>query len=91
MAQVDDYDTHDDVAWFRDELRQRDRRIAELQSELDKAKDVLRRFDGYVETVRTIVGKAQKRTGDALPKQVEAAIEAGAALVTEAKGLGRGH
>ena len=70
MAQVDDYDTHDDVAWFRDELRQRDRRIAEFQSELDKAKDVLRRFDGYVETVRTIVGKAQKRTGDAMPPTI---------------------
>ena len=90
MAQVDDYDTHDDVAWFRDELRQRDRRIAELQSELDKAKDVLRRL---MDTSRPSAPswKAQKRTGDALPKQVEAAIEAGAALVTEAKGLGRGH
>jgi hypothetical protein len=35
--------------------------------------------------------KAQKRTGDALPKRVAAVIETGAALVTEAKGLGRGR
>jgi hypothetical protein len=33
--------------------------------------------------------KAQKRTGDAVPKQVQAAIETGKALVTAAKGLGR--
>ena len=35
--------------------------------------------------------KAQKRTGDALPKRVEQVIETGKALVTEAKGLGRGR
>ncbi len=35
--------------------------------------------------------KASKRTGDALPGQVQAVIEAGAALVTKAKGLGRGR
>jgi hypothetical protein len=34
---------------------------------------------------------AQKRTGDALPQQVQAVIEGGQALVTEAKGLGRGR
>ena len=33
--------------------------------------------------------KSQKRTGDALPKQVQAVIETGNALVQEAKGLGR--
>jgi len=33
--------------------------------------------------------KTQKRTGDALPKRVQAVIETGQALVTEAKGLGR--
>ena len=33
MAQTDDYDFHDDSAWFRDLLRQRDRLIAELTSE----------------------------------------------------------
>jgi hypothetical protein len=35
--------------------------------------------------------KSQKRTGDALPKQVETVIETGKALVQEAKGLGRGR
>jgi hypothetical protein len=35
--------------------------------------------------------KAQKRTGDALPQQVQAVIETGQALVQEAKGLGRGR
>jgi hypothetical protein len=35
--------------------------------------------------------KSQKRTGDALPKRVEEVIETGKALVTEAKGLGRGR
>ena len=34
--------------------------------------------------------KAQKRTGDALPKQLEQVIETGEALVTEAKGFGSG-
>jgi hypothetical protein len=33
--------------------------------------------------------RAHKRTGDALPKQVQAVIETGKALVIEAKGLGR--
>ena len=35
--------------------------------------------------------KAQQRTGDALPKRVADVIETGNALVTEAKGLGRGR
>jgi hypothetical protein len=35
--------------------------------------------------------KAQKRSGDALPKRVEQVIETGKSLVTEAKGLGRGR
>ena len=35
--------------------------------------------------------KSQKRAGDALPKRVEAVTEIGKALVTEAKGLGRGR
>jgi len=42
MAQTDDYDSHDDSAWFRDQLRQRDRLIAELTSELDKSADLIR-------------------------------------------------
>ena len=35
--------------------------------------------------------KSQKRIGDALPKRVQAVIKTGQALVTEAKGLGRGR
>ena len=35
--------------------------------------------------------KATKRSGDALPKRVETVIVTGRALVTEAKGLGRGR
>ena len=35
--------------------------------------------------------KARKRTGDASPKRVNELIETGNALVTEAKGLGRGR
>jgi hypothetical protein len=210
MAQRDDYDDHDDAGWFRDQLRQRDREIAELKIEKDEQADLIRRFSEHAEdynsslerwqevfrmvltdggwtwepfwkdhwelvdeysalvrqwnrmlphlsaqdvgrplaaseaqartvtklhergmslraivdetnlslrTVRTIVGRAertdrttkkrlqrieidkfrrmawksQKRTGDALPKQVQTVIETGAALVKEAKGLGRGR
>ena len=47
MAQTDDYDSHDDSAWFRDQLRQRDRLIAELTSELDKSADLIRRSHSY--------------------------------------------
>jgi hypothetical protein len=212
MAQpTDDYDTRDDIGWMRDELRQRDRLIAELRQEQDELNDQIRRFREHAEdydatleswqeafgmvltddgqwtwepfwkenwelvdkyndlvkrwnrnlaafnaslqdvgrplaasdaqiaavrklhkqgkslrwisdetsltlrTVRTIVGrehgtdrttkirrerieidkfqrahwKAQKRTGDALPKRVAEVVETGKALVTEAKGLGR--
>jgi hypothetical protein len=212
MAQPDDYDNHDDPGWFRDQLRQRDRQIAELRQEQDQANDLIRRLrehaedyvasieswretfdmeltdDGWswkpfwdehwklvvdwndlvkrwnkivpilnagsqdvgrplaaseaqvanvmrlhkqgkslrwivdetslsLRTVRTIIErklrtdrttkarrqkieidkfqrahwKAQKRTGDALPKRVEQVVETGNALVTEAKGLGRGR
>ena len=48
MAQTDDYDSHDDSAWFRDQLRQRDRLIAELTSELDESADLIRRFNEYI-------------------------------------------
>ena len=48
MAQTDDYDSHNDSAWFRDQLRQRDRLIAELTSELDKSADLIRRFNEYI-------------------------------------------
>jgi hypothetical protein len=36
MAQTDDYDSHDDPGWFRDQLRQRDRLIADLRREQDE-------------------------------------------------------
>ena len=52
MAQTDDYDSHDDSAWFRDQLRQRDRLIAELTSELDKSADQIRRFNEYIHATR---------------------------------------
>ena len=212
MPTTDDYDAHD-ADWLRDQLRQRDRLIAELRSEKDDASDLIRRlreqaedvdatfeqwrgafdmvlsekgtwsWDPFVKehwklledyndlvrrwntraipllngvqdvgrplaaseaqvgtvlklhkagkslrqiedetslslrTVRTIIGrkdgsdrttkarwqrididkhqrahwKSQKRTIDALPKRIEAVIETGKALVTEAKGLGRGR
>ena len=48
MAQTDDYEFHDDSAWFRDQLRQRDRLIAELTSELDKSADLIHRFNEYI-------------------------------------------
>jgi hypothetical protein len=35
--------------------------------------------------------RAQKRSGDALPKRVQAVIETGQVLVKEATGLGRGR
>ena len=45
MATTDDYDKHKDLGWFRDELRQRDRLIADLRSDLDDANDLIRRFN----------------------------------------------
>lgn len=38
MARADDYDAHEDPGWFRDELRQRDRLIADLRQEQDEAR-----------------------------------------------------
>jgi hypothetical protein len=52
MAKSDDYDSRDDVGWFRAELRQRDRLIAELRSEQDETNDVIRRFEEYEEDYR---------------------------------------
>jgi hypothetical protein len=50
MAQSrDDYDDRDDLGWFRDELRQRDRDIAELRAEKDRLTDQITRFAEYVE------------------------------------------
>ena len=65
----DDYDRHFDRDWFRDQLRQRDRAIANLRHEIDEA-------NGLISGLR-------KRTGDALPKRIER-IETGNALVMEA-------
>ena len=39
----------DDVSWFRDELRHRDRLIAELRQEQDEANDLMRRFREHAE------------------------------------------
>jgi hypothetical protein len=48
MAKADDY-TAADLGWFRDELRQRDRLIAELRSEQDKSSDLIRRLREHAE------------------------------------------
>src|SRR4051812_38715299 len=45
----DDYDIRDDINWFRDELRQRDRLIAELRSEADRDTDLIRRLGEHAE------------------------------------------
>ena len=44
MAQRDDYGEHDDLGWFRDLLRQRDREIAELRRVKDELTDLVRRL-----------------------------------------------
>ena len=46
---ADDYDTRVELDWFRDELRQRDRQIAELKQEQDEAQDLIRRFRDHTE------------------------------------------
>jgi hypothetical protein len=64
MAQTDDYDSHDDSAWFRDQLRQRDRLIAELTSELDKSADLIRRFNEYIHATREKLGELEMELTD---------------------------
>jgi hypothetical protein len=64
MAQTDDYDSHDDSAWFRDQLRQRDRLIAELTSELDKSADLIRRFNEYIHATRKKLGELEMELTD---------------------------
>ena len=64
MAQTDDYDSHDDSAWFRDQLRQRDRLIAELTSELDKSADQIRRFNEYIHATRKKLGELEMELTD---------------------------
>ena len=55
MATTDDYDKHKDLGWFRDELRQRDRLIADLRSDLDDANDLIRRFNEYEDDNRAVL------------------------------------
>jgi hypothetical protein len=38
MARADDYAAHEDPGWFRDELRRRDRLIADLGQEQHEAR-----------------------------------------------------
>ena len=64
MAQTDDYDSHDDSAWFRDQLRRRDRLIAELTSELDKSADLIRRFNEYIHATRKKLGELEMELTD---------------------------
>jgi hypothetical protein len=64
MVQTDVYDSHDDSAWFRDQLRQRDRLIAELTSELDKSADLIRRFNEYIHATRKKLGELEMELTD---------------------------
>ena len=64
MAQTDDYDSHDDPIWFRDQLRRRDRLIAELTSELDKSADLIRRFNEYIHATRKKLGELEMELTD---------------------------
>jgi len=64
MAQTDDYDSHDDSAWFRDQLRRRDRLIAELTSELDKSADLIRRVNEYIHATRKKLGELEMELTD---------------------------
>jgi helix-turn-helix resolvase-like protein len=52
---ADDYDDHEDIGWFRDQLRQRDRDIAELRREKDEQADQIKRFDEYVESHNSVI------------------------------------
>jgi hypothetical protein len=48
-AMADDYDSRDDIDWFRDELRHRDQRIVELKQEIDELRDLNRRLGEHAE------------------------------------------
>jgi hypothetical protein len=61
--QTDDYDSHDDPGWFRDQLRQRDRLIAELRQEQDEATDLLRRFGEYEDDYNATLESWQEAFG----------------------------
>ena len=64
MAQTDDYNSHDDPIWFRDQLRRRDRLIAELTSELDKSADLIRRCNEYIHATRKKLGELEMELTD---------------------------
>ena len=53
MAQPDDYDQREDLDWFRDELRQRDRLIADLRQEQDEAADLIRRLRDHTASIES--------------------------------------
>jgi hypothetical protein len=55
MAKTDDYDDRDDIGWFRDELRRRDRLIAELRQEQDEAADLIRRLREHAEDANATI------------------------------------
>ena len=55
MAQPDDYDQSEDLDWFRDELRQRDRLIADLRQEQDEAADLIRRLREHAEDYKASI------------------------------------
>ena len=59
----DDYDQREDPGWFRDELRQRDRLIADLRQEQDEAADLIRRLREHAEDFdRELVGTLGRLT-----------------------------
>ena len=61
--QTDAYDDRDDVGWFRDELRQRDRLIAELRQEQDRLTDLMTRFGEYQEDYNATLESWQEAFG----------------------------
>ncbi len=64
MEQYDDYDDHSDVVWLRDQLRQRDRTIADLKKEKDELNELIRRFDDYVEDYNGVLARFKQALDD---------------------------
>lgn len=54
----DDYDRHFDRHWFRDQLRQRDRTIANLRREIDEANRIVPLI-GKQDVGRSLASEAQ--------------------------------
>jgi hypothetical protein len=52
---VDDYDQHDDLDWFREELRRRDREIRELRQQQREADDLIRRLREHAEDYKASI------------------------------------